>query len=181
MSRDPLIVSGGNAIMYAAGIIMDLRKKSIQESDPITKEQGIKVGVTIKKNHCVPNRNPYLKTDYFAIFGQGIEQYLETLENAVAQGLLTGGAWIKDLDPASGEPRMRGQDKLMWQGKEKFRNYCIDNPDYFEELKARVKGIAVQLNADEISEIQKDNKEVEDSVPEDVIADAEEKKNKKKK
>lgn len=168
--------------MYASALTLDLRKRSIQESDPISKEQGIKVGVTVKKNHCVPDRNPYLKTEYFAIFGQGIEQYLETLENAIQQGIITkAGAWIKDPDPTTNEPNTYNGEKLYWQGKEAFRNFCIDNPSYFEELKSRIKGIAIQMTAEEVSTIQEEEKQIEDTLDEDIIEAAKEPKKGKKK
>ena len=99
MYGDSKTLAGGEAIKYASALTIDLRKKSIQESDPISNEDGIKIGLTVKKNHCTPSVNPYLKTDYYAIFGEGIEQYLETLQNAIEQGILVkGGAFIRDID-----------------------------------------------------------------------------------
>lgn len=183
MSRDPLIVSGGNAILYAAAIILDLRKRSIQDADPIKKEDGIKIGATVKKNHAVPNRNPYLKTEYYAIFGVGIEQYLETLENAINQSILfKAGAYIKDIDSITGDPKiLEDGTKLNWCGKDAFRQFCKDNQEYFAELQARVRGEVVQLTVEEINDIEQENAEIEKSIPEDVIADATSKKKKKKK
>ena len=160
MSRDPLIISGGHAIMYGASIILDLRKRSIQDSDPISRDEGIKIGVTIKKNHCVPDRNPYVKTEYFAVFGEGIEQYLPLLDSALSQGILVqNGAFIKDPD-ADGNPRVVNGDKLQWQGRERWRNYCIDNPEYFEQLKARVRGEIVNLTEEEIEEVKKEQNKI---------------------
>lgn len=181
MSRDPLIISGGNSILYAAGITMDLRRRAVLDTDPIKREDGIKVAVTIKKNHCAPNRNPYVRTEYFAIFGQGIEQYLEVLENAVEQGILErAGAWIRDIDPKTGEPKEINGEKLNFQGRESFRNYCIDNPGYFKELKLRVRGVATQLTKEEIDGVQEEMKSIEDTVEKDVIAEITGKKAKKK-
>lgn len=168
MSRDPLVISGGNAIIFGASLIMDLRKKSIQESDPISREEGVKIGLTVKKNHCVPTKNPYLKTDYYAVFGQGIEQYLEALENAVQQGILVkAGAFIKDLD-ISGEPKVRNETKLVWQGKEAFRTYLKYNPDYFKELLQRIKGDVVQMTEEEIAQALADEEAIKNSVGDEV-------------
>lgn len=154
MSRDPLVVSGGSAILYASSLTLDLRKRSIGESDPITKEEGVKIGVTVKKNHCVPDRNPYLKTEYYAIFGEGIEQYLTTLEAAVSQGILTqSGAFIKEPDE-KGEPKVIDGVKYQWQGKEKFRQFMIENPEYFENLKAKVAGEVKELTPEEIEQLK---------------------------
>ena len=80
-------------------MIVDFRKRSIQESDPIKREEGMKIGVTIKKNHVITNRNPYLKTQYYIIYGEGTEVYLEALDLALSQGILTkAGAFIRVPD-----------------------------------------------------------------------------------
>lgn len=148
--------------MYAAAIVLDLRKRSIQDSDPIKKEEGIKVGVTVKKNHCVPDRNPYVKTEYFAIFGQGIEQYLSVLDMALKQGILVqNGAFIRDPDE-NGDPKVINGEKLQWQGKEKYREYMINNPDYFEQLKAKVRGEVVQLSDEEAEFIKQEEREIKE-------------------
>jgi recombination protein RecA len=183
MSRDPLIVSGGNAILYAASIIMDLRKQSIQEADPISREEGIKIGVNIKKNHCATTRNPYVKAVYYAIFNVGIETYLEALENAVAQNFLyKAGAFIREIDPATGDPRILADGtRLSWQGKTAFREFCIANPEYFESLMAKIKGEAVQMSSEEIATIEEENAEIESNIPADVIAEVMSNKGKGKK
>lgn len=160
MSRDPLVISGGHAIIYAASIIFDLRKRAILDTDPISKEEGIKVGVTIKKNHCLPDRNPYVKTDYYAIFGQGIEQHLTVLDMAIKQGILIQkGAFIRDPDE-NGEPKVVDGEKLQWQGKERFRSYVIENEEYFEQLKARIRGEFVQLSDEEMEELKQDERKI---------------------
>ena len=149
MSRDPLLISGGRAITYGASIIMDLRKRSLQESDPVSNTEGMKIGVSIKKNHCVCDRNPYVKTEYFVIYGQGTEQFLSTLDKAVQQNVLRkAGAWIYD-----------DANNLSWMGKAKYREHCKDNPDYFKTLVNRISGIQ-DMDAAEVA----DAKALEDVV-----------------
>lgn len=161
MSRDPLIISGGYAIRYGASIILDLRKRAVLDTDPIKKEEGIKIHVSVLKNHCVPDRNPYVKTEYFAIFGQGIEQYLSTLDIALKQGILVqNGAFIKEVD-ANGEVKEWNGQKLQWQGREKFRDFVKENEDYFEYLKSRISGEVEQMSEEEIAKIKKDEEEIE--------------------
>lgn len=160
MSRDPMIISGGYAIAYAASITLDLRKKSILDTDPINREDGIKIGVTVKKNHCVPERNPYVKTEYYAIFGEGIEQHLSTLENAIKQGVLTqAGAWIKDFDD-NGEIRQWDDIPLNFQGKEKYRNFVIEHPGYLANLKSRIRGDVIQMTLDEVAAAKAEEEEI---------------------
>lgn len=160
MSRDPLIISGGHAIAYMAAVILDLRKKTILDTDPISRDEGIKIGVTVKKNHCVPDRNPYVKTEYYAIFGEGIEQYLTLIDMAISQGILVQrGAFIREPDE-NGEPKVVNGQKMQWQGKNNLRNYLIENPDYFEELKAKVRGEYEQLSDEEMEALKQEEREI---------------------
>ena len=178
---DPLQIAGGRAIKYASMLTLDFRKRSIQESDPISKEEGLKINISVKKNHCVPTRNPYLKTDVFVIFGEGTEQYLETLENAVSQGILTkAGAWIYEVDEATGETKIVDGSKVGWQGKAKYREYCIANPEWFETLQSKVRGEYTQMAPEEIDTAKKEEEEIASEVSEDVIEEVNNSKKSKK-
>lgn len=148
---DPLILSGGQAIRYGAMLIVDFRKRSIQEADPISREDGIKIGVTVKKNHVVHGRNPYQKTVYYGIYGQGTEKYLEVIDLAINQGVLKkAGAFIRVPDESGEAKLFPDGSKMQWQGTAKFRQYCIDNQDFFKWLKGEVSGETIQMTAEEI-------------------------------
>lgn len=181
---DPLVLAGGKAIRYGAMLIVDFRKRSIQESDPIKKDEGLKIGVTIKKNHIVTDRFPYVKTQYFVIYGQGTEVYLEALDLALAQGILSkAGAFIR-LPDEDGNAKVINGEKMQWQGSAKFRQYCIDNPEFFEDLKKMLKGEIVNMSAEEIKEAITEEESIEREVEsnldeEDVLAIANSKKKKK--
>lgn len=163
MSRDPLELSGGMAIRYGACTIIDLRKRSISDADPIKREEGIKIGVTVTKNHAVTGRYPYLKTEYYGIFGQGTERYLEALDLAVDAGiLLKAGAFIRVPDEEGNAVVLESGDKLQWQGAAKFRQYCIENPDFFNELVSQLEGkteVVSETELEEIKEIEEKEKE----------------------
>jgi recombination protein RecA len=173
---DPMVLAGGNEIRYKADLIIDLRKGSIGESDPITREEGIKINVTVKKNHIVTGRFPYLKTSYYGIYGQGTEKYLEVLKLAIDQGILVkNGAFIKVPDE-NGDPQVINGEKMQWQGNAKFREYCINNPDFFENLKLQLNGEVDVMSDEEIKEAKQEEEEIED-----VIEKASKEKEKKKK
>ena len=162
MSRDPLVMTGGRAIAYASSLTMDFRKKMIQETDPIGREEGMKIGITVKKNRCVPSRNPFVKADYFIVYGEGTEQILSTLEGALKNGTLSqAGAFIRQFG-ADGEVDNWKGTKLQFQGKEKFRTFCRENPDYLASLKDKVTGIPtiVPVSAEELDEIQQEQLEI---------------------
>lgn len=174
-----MILAGGISIKYGAMLIVDMRKRSIQESDPIKREDGMKISLTVKKNHVVTDRFPYVKTEYYAIYGQGIEVYLEVLDLAIKQGVLVkNGAFIK-LPDEEGNAKVINGEKMQWQGSAKFRTYCVENPDFFEKIKLMIKGDVVEMTEEEIEEIKE---ELEDNtdVIEDVIKKANEAKDKKK-
>lgn len=140
-----------------------MRKNSISDSDPISKEEGVKIMTTVKKNHCVPRRNPYVKVPYYAIYDQGIERYLPMINQLVEQGVLEKrGAFIKDVDPATGEPKEIDGYKYQWQGAKNLRQYLIDNPAYYDELFARMNGeVFEQLSEEEQEALKQEEREME--------------------
>lgn len=160
MHGDPLTLSGGRAIKYASMLTLDLRKQAIQESDPIARDEGLKIKATIRKNHCVPHRNPYVSAEYFIVFGEGIEQYLETLGVAIENGVLEKkGAWIRDIDPETMDPRVLPDGTVLkWQGKVAFKEYCKLNDAYFKEIQARIAGDYFEnLTEEEVNAIEADS------------------------
>lgn len=155
MNKDPLEVAGGLAIRYWSSLTLDLRKKSVLDSDPISKDEGVKIGVRILKNHCAPWKNVYVKLDYYAIFGQGIEQYLSTLTRAIQKGIIVSkGAWLYWYDD-------KGEVKDKWNGRIAFRQAMKDNPNIFHELLQCVGSSVNNMSEDEIKEVQNETKELE--------------------
>lgn len=170
-SKDPLIVSGGHAIAFMSALTFDMRRLSIQEADPIKKEEGVKICVRVRKNHCVPDRNPYLKTEYYAVFGEGIEKILTSLDTAVEQGILRkGGAWIY-WDNADGTL------KYKWNGKTEYRQFMRDNPEVLKELLGLVNAEVEQMTAEEVDAIKADEEAIKQMASEDVKATKKTKKN----
>ena len=157
MARDPLIVSGGQAIKYGASVILDLRKRSMNDSDPFKKEEATKIGVTIQKNHVITDRFPYCKLEYYALFGKGIDCYLEIAQLAIDAGILVkSGAFIKVPDEDGNPKILPDGTKLQWQGNAKFKDYLIANPDFFNELKGKLTGKAEFLTEEEANEFLSD-------------------------
>lgn len=153
MHGDNMILAGGQAIKYASMLTLDLRKKSIQDKDPITKEEGLKIGIHVEKNHCNQTRYPYMRADYYVRFGEGTQIFTEVIELAVEAGILNkGGSWISELDPATGEARvLPNGDTAKWQGMNRTKEYLENNPEYYDYLKSMVLsgGIATENMTDE--------------------------------
>lgn len=150
-----LVGSGGKAIRYAAMLTLDLRNAAMNDSDPITKEEGKKIRVSIKKNHCIPHRNPYVTTYYYAVFGEGTEQILTTLAKAQERGIIVQrGAWIY-LVKEDGE--LSDEDK--WNGKRRFREDMTLHPEKLEAIKAMIGKTYQDMSKEEIVELEKQEKE----------------------
>lgn len=185
MSRDPLIVGGGQAIKYGASIILDLRKRSIQDADPFKKEEAIKVGVTVQKNHVITDRFPYCKLDYYAVFGEGIDSYLEVLQLAIDAGILSkAGAFIKVPDENGNPIILEDGTKLQWQGSSKFKDYCKENPDFFKSLQDQLTGKVEYLTEEESKEYEDMDMSLDAVTDDDILNELElksEKSTKKKK
>lgn len=169
MSRDPLIVSGGQAIKYGASVILDLRKRSMSDADPFKKEEAIKIAVTVQKNHVITDRFPYCKLEYYAVFGKGIDCYLEIAQLAIDAGILVkSGAFIKVPDENGNPKILPDGTKLQWQGNAKFKDYLIENPEFFEDLKKQLTGKVEILTVEEAEEFADMDKNL-DVVPDDAL------------
>lgn len=169
MARDPLIVSGGQAIKYGASVILDLRKRSMGEGEPFKKEEATKIGVTVQKNHVVTDRFPYCKLEYYAVYGKGIDCYLEIAQLAIDAGILVkSGAFIKVPDENGNPKILEDGTKLQWQGNAKFKDYLIANPDFFEDLKSKLTGKAELLTEEEAEDFIEMDKNL-DAVEDDAL------------
>ena len=169
MHGDPLTIAGGRAIRYSSMLTLDYRKRSIQDSDPISREEGMKISVTVHKNHCRQDRMPYLKTEYFIVYGQGTERSIEIIEVAEKCGILTKkGSWYREYGTEvdkKGEPLERilaDGTKAAWNGMKNTRAYIMNNPDYFDYLVNKVENfgkIDVEvLSEEEVEAIEAENK-----------------------
>lgn len=172
----PLIISGGSAIQYWSSLTLDMRKRALGPGDPIDKEEGLKIHVSVKKNHTISNRNPYVQVDYYAIFGKGIDQMLEVIEEAFNCGVLVQkGAWINWIG-SDGEPVEK------FNGRAAMKEFFHNNPEKWMEFKSLFDGSAsvVSLTDKEIKEIEEESKIIQESIPEEVQKQEELKKTLKK-
>jgi recA bacterial DNA recombination protein len=155
-----LAMSGGLAIRYWSHLTLDLRRNAIMAGEPIGSEEGVKIAVKIKKNHCIPSRFPYARVIYYAIFGEGIEQYLSALDLGEKAGIIQkGGAWIY----------WREGDKELgkFNGKAAYREYMKEHPDVFQKFLAHIKGEGIEiekLSEEEVKEIQSEEKLLEENI-----------------
>ena len=98
----------------------------------------------------ITDKNPYVSAEYYGIFGQGTEKYLEAIDLAVEQGYVQKrGAFFKIPDE-EGNPLVINGQKMQWQGLTSFRQYCKDNPDFYEDLVSKLDIQVESLSEEEI-------------------------------
>ena len=144
----------------------------------------MKVACYVRKNRCVFDRNPYVKCEFFIVYGEGTEQALETLQVAIDKGIIIkSGAWFREEDPATGDPKvLPNGDILKWQGKAAYKEYCLTHPDYFNDLQFRCGDNIESLSQEEIAKIEEEEKITEEEISElEKAINEEEKKSKKNK
>ena len=143
MGRDPYALGGGLFMKYGGHIIIDMRKQSILDTDPISREEGMKIMISIKKNHVTPRVYPYVKVLHYIVYGYGTEIILTTLRKAVEKGVLNKSAgWISWPDK-----------DLKWNGASNFRKYMLENPDDLQTLRNIVGGQVEVLSEEEMAEL----------------------------
>lgn len=138
----PLIISGGRAIRYASLLTMDLSKLSVGAEDPIEKEDGMKIKVSVVKNHCCCSCYPYVCVEYFVKYGEGIMWDLELLESGIDKGILkSAGAWISEIDK-EGNVSLNSETKeaYKWNGKKAFMKFLRGNEEYKDRLEKLIGG-----------------------------------------
>ena len=130
----PQVISGGRAIRYWSALTMSFGKKALSDGDIIKQGEGLHISVSVKKNHCVPDRNPYVKFDYYVVFGEGTEQYASKINSLVDAGIITCNAGNFRFFNKDGsemlEPKIRGRAK--------FCNYMKEHPEFFKSLVDRL-------------------------------------------
>lgn len=114
---------GGNGVRFYASMRFEISKSQVKDGTDV-------IGVNLKVK-CVKNKlaTPYLTTEVEAIYGVGIDIVKDVIKQASEIGLLNQGnmGWFT----------LENGTKI--QGIEKMKQFLLDNPEYFEELKTKLK------------------------------------------
>ena len=122
MFGSPETTPGGRALKFYCSVRADIRRiSSLKEGDVTT---GIRMKVKVVKNKVAP---PFRIAEFDMLNESGISAEGDLLDLAVEDKLLQkSGAWF-----SYGETR-------IGQGREKARQFLIENPDIVKELRAKV-------------------------------------------
>lgn len=126
MFGNPEVTSGGNALKFYASMRMDIRRIApVKQGETIV---GNRVRVKVAKNKLAP---PFREAEFDIEFGHGISKAGELVDLGVQYNFLQkAGSWY-----AYG-------DKQIAQGKEKVKQFLIENPDVMSQLEAQVRQAA---------------------------------------
>lgn len=145
------VTTGGKALAFFASQRLEMRKIKADAADGVKETEYVKLLCKTKKNRFA-KKNPYLETSIFGRYGHGIDVSMELLELAIEQNIIEkkGGGNYLYIKPDGSEQKWRGASNLM--------AYIDDNPDFVEEIKAKLEEGSNSINSmseDEIREVQK--------------------------
>jgi recombination protein RecA len=122
MFGNPETTTGGNALKFYASVRLDIRRTSqLKEGEEII---GSRTRVKIVKNKLAP---PFRKADFDILYGEGISQLGEIVDLGVEFEIIKkSGSWFSYGDTKIG------------QGRDSVKQILKDNPELYDELKAKV-------------------------------------------
>ena len=122
MFGNPETTTGGKALKFYSSVRLDVRRiGSIKEADVSV---GNRVRARVVKNKIAP---PFRQTEFDIMFDNGISYEGDLLDMAADCDIVNkAGAWYNYGDIKIG------------QGREKAKQFLIDNPEMIEEIKKKV-------------------------------------------
>ncbi|EKE02373.1 MAG: hypothetical protein ACD_20C00395G0003 [uncultured bacterium] len=120
---NPETTTGGNALKYYASLRLDIRRIETLKKDG--QEYGNRAKVKVVKNKVAP---PFRIAEFDIIYGEGISKIGCIIDVAVATNIINkSGTWFNYGDIKFG------------QGKEKVKDYLMENPKLLDEIDAKVR------------------------------------------
>ncbi|MDD3013743.1 MAG: recombinase RecA [Candidatus Gastranaerophilales bacterium] len=120
---NPETTTGGNALKYYASLRLDIRKIETLKKDG--QEYGNRVKVKVVKNKVAP---PFRIAEFDIIYGEGISQTGCLLDVASTMNIINkSGTWFSYNDTKLG------------QGREKAKDFLLENADMLKEIEAKVR------------------------------------------
>lgn len=120
---NPETTTGGRALKFYSSVRLDVRRGEAVKSgaQPI----GNRTKVKVVKNKMAP---PFKQAEFDIIYGQGISR---------ESGILDAAAEIKIVTKSGSWYTYNGDQ--LGQGREKSRQFLVDNPEIADEIEAKVK------------------------------------------
>ena len=123
MFGNPETTTGGNALKFYASVRLDVRRTTqLKDGEDAT---GNRTRVKVVKNKMAP---PLKKAEFDILYGECISKVGEILDLGVEYDIIKkSGSWFSYGDSKIG------------QGRESVRQLLLDNPEFAEEVEAKVR------------------------------------------
>ena len=133
MYGDTSTTTGGRALSFYATQRVGMRKNKIQQTDPITDEEGIKVCCRTAKNRAARD-NPFKSSYYYARFGLGIDGDVEIPDAMHREGLLRRAGAYQYIEDENGTVRVIAGVECKFKSKNAMIDAIRENPSLKAEL-----------------------------------------------
>ncbi len=143
MFGNPETTTGGRALKFYSSVRLDVRRiASIKEGDQVI---GSRTRIKVVKNKLAP---PFRNIECEILHGFGISREGELIDLGLDNDLVTRrGTWYSMGDTQLG------------QGREKSRQFLVDNPEIAEDLETEIRRILEIPGSDSASEKNQEEKE----------------------
>ncbi len=140
MFGSPETTTGGRALKFYASVRLDIRRiGQLKDSENVV---GNRTKVTVVKNKIAP---PFRKVEFDILYDRGISFEGDLLDLGMVEGMvLKSGTWFSLKHPTEGEIR-------LGQGRERARQFLVDNPDLARELEATIIANRLPKPEDEVT------------------------------
>lgn len=119
---NPETTTGGKALKFYASVRIDIRRTESLKSGG--ENVGNRTRAKIVKNKMAP---PFKQAEFDIIFGEGISREGSLLDMGVQSAVIKkSGAWFTY------------GDEQLGQGREKARQFLVDNPELSDEIEAKI-------------------------------------------
>lgn len=156
MFGSPETTTGGNALKFYASVRIDIRRTgSIKDKEEVV---GNQTRVKVVKNKVSP---PFRVIDFDIMYGQGISKVGELIDLGTKFELIDkSGSWFS----------YKGEK--IGQGREKVKQYFLENPQIAEELEKLIKQRSLSTDQTYVraDDVMSDSEEVEERELEDHMA-----------
>ena len=134
MFGSPETTPGGRALKFYASVRLDIRRiESLKDGQEVI---GNRTRVKVVKNKCAP---PFRQAEFDIMYGKGISREGSVIDLGVELGIVKkSGAWYTY------------EGEQLGQGREKAKEFLIDNPELMVEITDKVMrkaGIGVEVRS----------------------------------